>query len=182
MMVISLSLPLSVFGGVLIWNYRRVRKNGRYRSSAQMDTKRYIIMLAAIAGGIVHLAVYADHASLRVEYSIFLLVAAGMQIVYGVAYTLLTLTGQGANETVPQYYRKKVAVSLFGLVGTGILIGLYAYSVILPPPLSPNNQPESIDLDGILAKSIEVFTVIGIVYLMRLEKQQLTGHLKEQQT
>jgi hypothetical protein len=182
MMLISLSLPLSVFGGVLIWNYRRVRKNGGYRRSAQMDTKRYIIMLAAIAGGIVHLAVYAEHASLRLEYSIFLLVAAGMQIVYGVAYTLLTLTGQGANESPPQYYRKKVAVNLFGLVGTGILIGLYAYSVILPPPLSPNNQPESIDLGGILAKSIEVFTVIGIVYLMRLEKQQITGQLKEQQT
>jgi hypothetical protein len=180
MMIISLSLPLSVFGGVLIWNYRRVRKNGGYQRSAQMDTKRYIIMLAAIAGGIVHLAVYAEHASLRLEYSIFLLVAAGMQIVYGVAYTLLTLTGQGANEPAGRYYRKKVAVNLFGLVGTGILIGLYAYSVILPPPLSPNNQPESVDLGGILAKSIEVFTVIGIVYLMRLEKQQLTAQLKEQ--
>jgi hypothetical protein len=103
-----------------------------------------------------------------------------MQIVYGVAYTLLTLTGQGANESAGRYYRKKVAVNLFGLVGTGILIGLYAYSVILPPPLSPNNQPESIELGGILAKSIEVFTVIGIVYLMRLEKQQLTAQLKEQ--
>jgi hypothetical protein len=50
----------------------------------------------------------------------------------------------------------------------------------LPPPLSPNDQPESIGIAGILAKAIEVFTVIGIVYLMRLEKQQLTGQLKEQ--
>ncbi len=180
MMLISLSLPLSVFGGVLIWNYRRVRKNGGYQRSAQMDTKRYIIMLAAIAGGIVHLAVYAEHASLRLEYSIFLLVAAGMQIVYGVAYTLLTLAGQAANESAHKYYQKKVAVNLFGLVGTGVLIALYVYSVILPPPLSPNDRPESIDIAGILAKAIEVFTVIGIVYLMRLEKRQLTGQLKAQ--
>ena len=69
-----------------------------------------------------HLAVYAEHASLRIEYSIFLLVAAGMQIVYGVVYTLLTLTGQGVNESAHQYHQKKVAVNLFGLVGTGILI------------------------------------------------------------
>jgi hypothetical protein len=137
-------------------------------------------MLAAIAGGIVHLAVYAEHASLRIEYSIFLLVAAGMQIVYGVVYTLLTLTGQSANESAHQYYQKKIAVNLFGLVGTGILIALYAYSVILPPPLSPNDQPEIIDIGGILAKSIEVFTVIGIVYLMRLEKRHLTSQLKAQ--
>ena len=137
-------------------------------------------MLAAIAGGVVHLAVYAEHASLRIEYSIFLLVAAGMQIVYGVVYTLLTLTGQGVNESAHQYHKKKVAVNLFGLVGTGILIGLYAYSVILPPPLSPNDQAESIGVAGILAKGIEVFTIIGIVYLMRLEKRQLSGQLKEQ--
>ena len=185
MMLISVSLPLSVVGGVLIWNYRRRRrklmtKSGPYHNGARGDTARYTIMLAAIAGGVVHLAVYAEHASLRLEYSIFLLAAAGMQIVYGIAYTLLTLAGQAANESARKYYQKKIAVSLFGLVGTSVLIGLYLYSIILPPPLSPNGQPETIDIAGILAKGIEVFTVIGIVYLMRLEKLQLTTQLKEQ--
>jgi hypothetical protein len=174
-MLIAITLPLSVFGGVLAWNYRSRIKSGRYRSSERKDMIRYVIMLAAIAGGLVHLAVYSEHASLRLEYSIFLIVAGGMQIVYGVAYTLLTLTGQGTNESAHQYYRKKVAVNLFGLVGTGVLLGLYAYAVILPPPLSPNNQPEDIGIAGILSKAIEVFTVIGIVYLMRLEKQQLAS-------
>jgi hypothetical protein len=180
MMFVAVSLPLSVLGGVLIWNYRRMKKNRRHSGSMRSDTARYLVMLAAIAGGVVHLAVYAEHATLRLEYSIFLLVAAGMQIVYGVVYTLLTLTGQGANEPASLYYRKKTAVNLFGLVGTGILLGLYAYSVILPPPLSPNDQPESVEISGILAKSIEVFTIIGIVYLMRLEKHHLVAQLKEQ--
>jgi hypothetical protein len=181
MMLISISLPLSVFGGVLAWNYRRMIKSGRYQSSSmRRDTIRYMIMLAAIAGGVVHLAVYTEHALLRLEYSIFLLVAAGMQIVYGVLYTLLTLAGLGANESAHKYYQKKIAVNLFGLIGTGILLALYAYSVILPPPLSPNDEPEDIDIAGILAKSIEVFTVIGIVYLMRIEKHQLTSQIKEQ--
>jgi hypothetical protein len=137
-------------------------------------------MLAAVAGGIVHLAVYAEHALLRLEYSIFLLVAAGMQIAYGVIYTLLTLAGLEANESARKYYQKKMAVNLFGLIGTGILLGLYAYSVILPPPLSPNDEPEDIGIAGILAKGIEVFTVIGIVYLMKLEKHQLVSQRKVQ--
>jgi hypothetical protein len=180
MMFIAVSLPLSVLGGVLIWNYSRMKKMGRNPRGIRGETARYLIMLAAIAGGVVHLAVYAEHASLRLEYSIFLLVAAGMQVVYGVVYTLLTLTGQGANEPASLYYRRKMAVNIFGLIGTGVLLGLYAYSVILPPPLSPNNQPESIGVSGILAKAIEVFTVIGIVYLMRLEKHHLIAQLKEQ--
>jgi hypothetical protein len=181
-MLLAFSVPLSVIGGVLAWNYRsRIRRGRGYRSSSdRTETAKYVVMLAAIAGGIVHLAVYAEHASLRLEYSIFLLVAAVMQIAYGVAYTLLTLSGQGTNESAYQHYRKTLAVNLFGLLGTGVLLGLYAYAVTLPPPLSPNNKPEDIDIAGILAKAIEVFTVIGIVYLMRLEKQQLTRQLKEQ--
>ena len=96
------------------------------------------------------------------------------------AYTLLTLTGQGANESAYQHYRKTLAVNLFGLVGTGVLLGLYAYAVTFPPPLSPNNVPEDIDAGGVLAKAIEVFTVIGIVYLMRHEKRHLAMQLKKQ--
>jgi hypothetical protein len=180
MMFIAVSLPLSVVGAVLIWNYKRLKKSGKDPSNVRTDTVRYLVMLAAIAGGVVHLAVYAEHASLRLEYSIFLLVAAGIQIVYGVVYSLLTLTGQGAGEPASLYYRKKMAVNLFGLVGTGILLGLYAYSVILPPPLSPTDQPESVGLAGILAKAIEVLTVVGILYLMRLEKHHLVAQLKEQ--
>jgi hypothetical protein len=181
-MVLAFIVPLSVFGGVLAWNYRsRIKSERRHQSSGeQSETAKYVVMLAAIAGGIVHLAVYAEHASLRLEYSIFLLVAGVVQIAYGVAYTVLTLAGQGTNESARQHYRKTVAINLFGLVGTGVLLGLYAYAVTLPPPLSPNNVPEDVDTAGILATAIEVFTVIGIVYLMRLEKQQLTRQLKEQ--
>jgi hypothetical protein len=182
-MLLAFIVPLSVFGSVLAWNYRSRIKSGRRRyqsSGEQSETAKYVVMLAALAGGIVHLAVYAEHASLRLEYSIFLLVAGVVQIAYGVAYTVLTLAGQDPNESAHQHYRKTVAVNLFGLVGTGVLLGLYAYAVIFPPPLSPNNVPEDIDTAGILAKAIEVFTVIGIVYIMRLEKQRLTRQLKEQ--
>jgi hypothetical protein len=142
---------------------------------------RYVVTFAAIAGGLVHFAVYSGHASLRIEYSVFLIVAGGMQVTYGVLYTMLTLVGATAGRERPQaHYRKTVAVNLFGLVGTAVLLGLYAYSVTLPPPLSPNDQPEDIDVAGILAKAVEVFVVIGIAYLMRLEKRQLTRQLKEQ--
>ena len=174
--------PLAVFGGVLAWNYSSRRKNGRLGDRA--ETARYVIMLAAIAGGLVHLAIYSEHASLRIEYSIFLITAGGMQIVYGVIYTLLVLTGEVKGrefsvQVARKYYQESVRVNIFGLVGTGILLGLYAYAVIFPPPLSPNNQPEDVDLAGIIAKSIELFTVIGIFYLMKLERRRLQSFLRE---
>ena len=37
-------------------------------------------LVAAVGGGLVHFAVFSDHASLRLEYPIFLIVAGGMQV------------------------------------------------------------------------------------------------------
>jgi hypothetical protein len=177
-MIVAFRAPITVVGSVLAWNYRsRIRNVGKYPSIDQHETARYVIMLAAIAGGIVHLGVYAEHASLRIEYSIFLLVAGVVQIGYGVAYTILTLS---APESAYQHYQKTLVVNLFGLIGTGVLLGLYAYAVTFPPPLSPNNRPEDIDIGGIIAKAIEAFTVIGIIYLMRIEKRHLAAQLKRQ--
>src|SRR5690606_26018738 len=170
---------LGIFGAVLGVTYWGKKKNGEF-ISAPGDVTRYIVTLAAIAGGLVHFAVYSGHASLRIEYSIFLITAGGMQVAYGILYTLLTLTGATSGRSSPRrHYRKTVAVNLFCLVWTAVLLGLYAYSVILPPPLSPTGQPEDVDVAGVLAKAVEVFTLIGIVYLMRLEKRRLVEFLKE---
>jgi hypothetical protein len=64
-----------------------------------------------------------------------------------------------------------MAVNLFGFIGTAVLVGLYIYVVIFPPPLSPTNQPEEIEIAGILSKSVEVALLIGIVFVMRLDNQ-----------
>ncbi|MFY9794226.1 MAG: hypothetical protein WAJ93_00900, partial [Candidatus Nitrosopolaris sp.] len=77
------------------------------------------------------------------------------------------------------YYKKSAILNLFGLIGSSVLLGLYIYSVALPPPLSPINRPEAVDVAGILDKSLEVVLIIGIVYLMRLEKKRITKLLLE---
>jgi hypothetical protein len=103
-----------------------------------------------------------------------------MQVTYGILFAMLTLSASTSGRARPhEHYRKTVAVNLFGLIGTAVLLGLYAYSVILPPPLSPTGRPEDVDVAGVLAKSVEVFTLIGIIYLMKLEKHRLETYLKE---
>jgi hypothetical protein len=104
-----------------------------------------------------------------------------MQVSYGMFYILLTLTYQSENMPPRQYYRKTVVLNLFGLAGTAILVGLYTYSVIFPPPLSPVDQPESVSLAGVMAKAVEVFLVGGILYLMRLEKKRFSSRLMHTQ-
>ena len=75
------------------------------------------------------------------------------------------------------YYKKTLILNLFGLIGTGVLLGLYLYSVVLPPPLSPNKSPEDIDIGGILDKILEASLVLGIIYLMIWERRQLRSNV-----
>jgi heme/copper-type cytochrome/quinol oxidase subunit 3 len=171
-----------VFGVVLVFTYRSRMKrrstNGNlYQNLTKNEIIKYSVLLLAISSGIVHLAVYSEHGGLRIEYSIFLLTAGATQIAYSMLYTLLTITDQSSTgqsrEFAKLYYRKSVIINLFGLIGSSVLLGLYTYSVTLPPPLSPNNIPEDIDFGGILDKALELALVIGIVYLMRSEKRNL---------
>jgi hypothetical protein len=65
-----------------------------------------------------------------------------------------------------------MAVNWFGFIGTAVLVGLYMYVIFFPPPLSPTNQPEEIETAGILAKSFEVALLIGIVLIIRWDRQE----------
>jgi hypothetical protein len=134
-------------------------------------------MLLAIAGGLVHLAIFPEHGSQQIYYSVFLLTAACVQVAYGILYILVNLAGDTEfrydRHSLIAKYRKTLLVNLFGLIGTGVLVGLYIYVVLFPPPLSPTNTPEIVDVAGILAKTVELLLIGGIVSLMIWEKRKL---------
>ena len=182
-----------VFGSVAVFAYKSRKKQTKLVSNINSDNSRavadreilikYFVMMVAIGAGMVHLAVYSEHGSLRIQYSIFLLAAAAAQFAYGIVYVLLTLTIEldsiRSIQLAKEYYKKSVILNLFGLIGSSILLGLYIYSVVLPPPLSPINRPEAVDVAGILDKSLESVLVIGILYLMWIEKKRITKLLVE---
>ena len=138
---------------------------------------KYSLTLLALAGGIVHLVVFPEHGSLHVYYSIFLLAPSGGQIAYGVLYFLVMLSKPFYEmpiedlQVIKSTYQHNMAVNLFGFMGTAVLIGLYVYVVIYPPPLSPINQPEEIEIAGILSKSVEVALLIGIAFIIKWDRQ-----------
>jgi hypothetical protein len=184
---------LAVFGSVAAFSYRSRKKRAKLvnitnktNNTTVTDREiliRYSVMMLAIGAGIVHLAIYSEHGSLRIEYSIFLLAAASAQFAYGIVYVIMTLATEvdsiRSTTLAKLYYKKSVILNLFGLIGSSVLLGLYIYSITLPPPLSPINRPEAVDVAGILDKSLEVVLIIGIVYLMLLEKKRITRLLLE---
>jgi len=170
LMVVILVLPFSVFGYAM-WNNYKNKRNSKQKSSRH-ETLRYVIMFLAFAGGIIHLSIYVDHAPLRVEYGMFLLLASISQIGFGVLFlSTLLLDSNMSQKELRIIHRRNMAVYLFGIIGSAVLIGLYIYAVSFPPPVSPENHPEHIYIAGIVAKSLEIALIGVIVYVMNLERK-----------
>lgn len=189
---VSIIFPISLLGTILTKNYlkkrreikrieKRVSNEGGIENNIVSVTSKqnikYCITLLALAGGLVHLIVFPEHGSLHVYYTIFLLSAAGAQVAYGILYFLIMLSKpfydipDEQQQDIRSTYRNTIAVNLFGFIGTALLVGLYTYSVILPPPLSPTDKPEEIEIAGILAKSLEVALLVGIAFIIKWDKE-----------
>ncbi len=194
--VLYIALFGTVFalGVILFWMYWSRRKNPLFTAISKYDSLKYSVLLFALGASVVHLAVYPEHGALRLEYSIFLLSASGIQLAYGISYILLIFSDDNTIDNrlkksdrllvTKQYYKKSLILNLFGLIGSLFLILLYLYAITFPPPLSPNSRPEDVDLSGIVDKSLEVILVVGILILMRYERRRYlytfrTSKLKE---
>jgi hypothetical protein len=168
-------MGISVLGLVLAAIFVKRRKLIMSANIRDRQVLKYCILLLAMASGFVHIAVFPTHASLRIEYSIFLFSAGAAQFAYGIVYVLISLNEsniRGDTVSTRKNYRKTVVLNLFGLIGSSVLLGLYLYSVMFPPPLSPNNVAEQIEIGGILAKSTEAILIVGVVYLMIWERRR----------
>ena len=172
LMVIIVVLPFSVFGYAM-WNNYQNKKKLKQKLN-RYETLRYVIMFLAFAGGLIHLSIYVDHAPLRVEYGLFLLLAAISQIGFGVLFLSTLLFDSNILQKEPRTIcRRNLSIYLFGIVGSAVLIGLYVYAISYTPPLSPENHPEHIDIAGIIAKSLEIALIGVIVYAMKHEIKHL---------
>jgi hypothetical protein len=167
-----------IVGAVLSWMFLSRRKS-KTNPISNDEFIKYSVLFLAVGASIVHLAVYSGHATLRLEYSIFLIAAAGGQLFYGISYIFLifsddrlTIKKTDKKFISKEYYKKSKILNSIGLAGSVVLIGLYVYSITFPPPLSPNAHPEDIHFAGILDKSLEIILVIGIIYLMKSEKKR----------
>jgi len=171
LMVVILVLPFSVFGYALWINYKN-KRNSNHKLS-RYETLRYVIMFLAFAGGLIHLSIYVDHTPLRIEYGMFLLLAAISQIGFGVLLlsTILFVPNM-LQKDLMNFHRRNFTIYLFGLIGSTVLIGLYIYSVSFPFPLSSENHPEHIDVAGIIAKILEISLIAVIIYVMNWENKQ----------
>lgn len=173
-------LGIAVLGAVLGVIFLKRRKSIMSADIRDRQVLKYCILFLAMASGFVHIAVFPGHASLRIEYSIFLFSAGAAQFTYGIAYVLISLNNSKISSDLASArnnYRKTVVLNMFGLIGSSVLLGLYLYSVILPPPLSPNNAAEQVEAAGVLAKSTEAILVGGVVYLMIWERRRFRAEL-----
>ena len=127
-------------------NYFKNKKDKKHTGTKQEVLKSFVTFLA-IAGGLIHTSIYIEHAPLRIEYSMFLLLASITQIGFGVLFLTVLMFESSSKiiKSVESEYKKNTVIYLFGLIGSVILVGLYTYVITFTLPLSTFSQPENID-------------------------------------
>ena len=128
-----------IVGLVLGWMFLSRRKS-KTNPISNDEFIKYSVLFLALGAALVHLAVYSGHATLRYEYSIFLISAAGGQLLYGISYILLifsdeklTVKKTDKKYVSKEYYKKSLILNWIGLVGSLVLIFLYLLLSHFPP-------------------------------------------------
>lgn len=113
--------------------YGVITKKSKHKNSIY-ETLQYIIVFLALAGGLVHLSIYVDHTPLRMEYGIFLLLAAISQIEFGVLLLSKLFNLTLLQKEFRYLHHRHLTINLFGLIGSILLLVLYIYVVNFPSP------------------------------------------------
>ena len=105
-----------IVGLVLGWMFLSRRKS-KTNPISNDEFIKYSVLFLALGAAIVHLAVYSGHATLRYEYSIFLISAAGGQLFYGISYILLIFSDDKltVKKTDKKYVSKEYIQKVFNL-------------------------------------------------------------------
>ena len=101
MMIIVVVLPSTVFGLAMAVNYRNLKRRPQSNFTRQ-ELLKYIVLFLALAGGLVHLSIYIEHSPQRIEYSLFLLLAAISQIGFGTLF-FSTLTSKSVAQSQKEF-------------------------------------------------------------------------------
>jgi membrane protease YdiL (CAAX protease family) len=168
-MIVAIILVCTVFGMAVAMNYLKNKTDKKQQTTREV--LNYFVVFLAIAGGLIHMSIYIEHAPLRIEYAMFLLLAAISQVGFGVLF-LTVLMFESSTEIIKSgksNYKKNIMIYLFGLIGSVILVGLYTYVVTFSLPLSSYPDPEHIEISGIIAKSLEISLIVIISYLLYYE-------------
>jgi len=115
-MVIAIVMVCTVFGIAFAMNYLKRKKGEKYVGTKQEVLKSFVMFLA-LAGGLIHMSIYIEHAQLRIEYSMFLLLASITQIGFGVLFLTVLIFESSSKiiKSVELDYRKNTMIYLFGL-------------------------------------------------------------------
>jgi len=172
-MIFSIVMVCTVFGIAVAMNYSK-RKKDKKTPIPKQEVLKYTVMFLAVAGGLIHMSIYIDHAQLQIEYALFLLLTSISQVGFGMLLlTVLISKSESKNlKSDKTNDKKNTMVYLFGLIGSVILVGLYTYVVTFTLPLSTDIQPENIAIPGIIAVSLEISLIVIISYLLYWEHAQ----------
>jgi hypothetical protein len=144
--------------GITVGLVSSLKYKSNYSNLRNIGIITISVTILSISAGIIHLLLIQEHMKESFMWGIFFLVSGIGQIIFGIIISII-------DKLSPI---KKSMLYYFGIIGNTLLVGIFVFVRLFPPPFSSEASPlNELQPNGIIIIITEILTIVLLAYLVR---------------
>ncbi len=144
--------------GITVGLVSSLKYKSNYSNLRNIGIITISVTILSISAGIIHLLLIQEHMKESFMWGIFFLVSGIGQIIFGIIISII-------DKLSPI---KKSMLYYFGIIGNTVLVGIFVFVRLFPPPFSSEASPlNELQPNGIIIIITEILTIVLLAYLVR---------------
>ena len=144
--------------GITVGLVSSLKYKSNYSNLRNIGIITISVTILSISAGIIHLLLIQEHMKESFMWGIFFLLSGIAQIIFGIIISII-------DKLSPI---KKSMLYYFGIIGNTVLVGIFVFVRLFPPPFSSEASPlNELQPNGIIIIITEILTIVLLAYLVR---------------
>ena len=144
--------------GITVGLVSSLKYKSNYSNLRNIGIITISVTILSISAGIIHLLLIQEHMKESFMWGIFFLLSGIAQIIFGIIISII-------DKLSPI---KKSILYYFGIIGNALLVGIFVFVRLFPPPFSSEASPlNELQPNGIIIIITEILTIVLLAYLVR---------------
>ena len=144
--------------GITVGLVSSLKYKSNYSNLRNIGIITISVTILSISAGIIHLLLIQEHMKESFMWGIFFLLSGIAQIIFGIIIGII-------DKLSPI---KKSMLYYFGIIGNTLLVGIFVFVRLFPPPFSSEASPiNELEPNGIIIIITEILTIVLLAYIVR---------------
>ena len=144
--------------GITVGLVSSLKYKSNYSNLRNIGIITISVTILSISAGIIHLLLIQEHMKESFMWGIFFISTGISQIIFGIIIGII-------DKLSPI---KKSMLYYFGIIGNTLLVGIFVFVRLFPPPFSSEASPiNELEPNGIIIIITEILTIVLLAYIVR---------------